>query len=223
MLAQCLAGDPIHAKDMGNVKKPPNNMNNNNMNMSSNQHPHIERLTLVDCGITRTSCVKTLTNALSEQPQSQQKSSMIPKVLTTLDVSRNKFGDGGAKLLQKLTETNPKITSLGMVGCNVNNATYLKTMADRLRYNNSFLQKMGFSSNVSLAILDSVSTMEHVFGSGSGSGSTSKTTTAATLSSSTTTTTTTTTTPSVDRASGTTMSTSCCGTTTNSSINACGV
>ena len=160
LLSKCLSGDPVW---IGNGD------HNERNHLPINYHHHIEKLMLVDCGISEKSSIRTLVRALdSTQAKLDASNNEHPLVLHTLDVSKNKFGNGGARILQKLVDTNPKITTLGMVGCNAS-ASSLKTMADRLRYNNSFLQRIGLSSDVSLAILDSVSAVEHVFGGGSGS------------------------------------------------------
>mmetsp|Transcript_8421 Transcript_8421/g.24904 ORF Transcript_8421/g.24904 Transcript_8421/m.24904 type:complete len:932 (-) Transcript_8421:1600-4395(-) len=121
------------------------------------QH-HIEKLTLVDCGISRTSDVKMLTRALTTDDLRDN-----PIALSVLEVSGNQFGNAGAKVALDWVSAHPNIKTLGMLSCNVG-AKYLKIIKDQLRYNNSFLQTIGLSSDFSLAILDSVSTMEHVFG-----------------------------------------------------------
>eukprot|EP00535_Pseudo-nitzschia_heimii_P001366 CAMPEP_0197180322 /NCGR_PEP_ID=MMETSP1423-20130617/4972_1 /TAXON_ID=476441 /ORGANISM="Pseudo-nitzschia heimii, Strain UNC1101" /LENGTH=848 /DNA_ID=CAMNT_0042630383 /DNA_START=219 /DNA_END=2765 /DNA_ORIENTATION=+ len=170
LLSKCLSGDPVWIGNGNGNDDDGNNIINERNHLPINYHHHIEKLVLVDCGISRKSSIRTLVKALdSTQAKLDASNNEHPLVLHTLDVSKNAFGDGGARVLQKLVDTNPKITTLGMVGCGAS-ALSLKTMADRLRYNNSFLQTIGLSSEVSLAILDSVSAVEHVFGKGGGAG-----------------------------------------------------
>jgi len=155
LLTKCLSGDPVW---IGSER------NGTDDHLPPKYHHHIEKLVLVDCGISQKSSVKILARALdSTQAKLSAEGNEHPLVLTALDLSKNRFGNGGARILQKLIEANPKITTLGMVGCDTG-ASHLKTMADRLRYNNSFLQKIGLGSDVSLAILDSVTAVERVFG-----------------------------------------------------------
>eukprot|EP00536_Pseudo-nitzschia_multiseries_P003509 jgi/Psemu1/302011/fgenesh1_kg.55_\ len=99
-----------------------------------------------------------------------------PIVLSAMEVSGNQFGSAGAKVLQDWIKDHPNVKSLGMLSCNVG-AKYLKIIKDQLRYNNSFLQTIGLSSDFSLAILDSVSTMENVFGNRNGGAASSAPTT----------------------------------------------
>mmetsp|Transcript_5095 Transcript_5095/g.11323 ORF Transcript_5095/g.11323 Transcript_5095/m.11323 type:complete len:1103 (+) Transcript_5095:167-3475(+) len=159
---------------------------------------HIERLSLVDCGITRASDIKMLTRALGGDSKSSGGSSCTATTAgaggnksgatttSSLDLSGNQFGNAGAKVLLEWIKAHPGTKKLGMLSCNVG-TKYLKSVSDQLRYNNSFLQTIGLSSNVSLAILDSVSTMEHVFGGvGSGGGGNPATPTTTTTTTTTT-------------------------------------
>ena len=96
--------------------------------------------------------------------QNNQNQQQHKQVLTSLDLSKNKFGDDGCRYLLKLCrEKGTSIRNLGMVGCNVS-VKNLKLLSDQLRCNNSILQTIGFSSDVSLAILDSVVTVENMLG-----------------------------------------------------------
>ena len=156
LLSLCLSGIDIGTNSIDDN----NNIGNNNKSTVKQYPHHIEHLKLIDCRISRSSDLKQITKSLLLDGQ----------VITTLDLSHNKFGDDGAKLCQKLLVNNPKIVMFNMVGCDVTSQKRVKVIADQLRYNNSFLQKIGFSSNVSLAILDSVSTIENVFGGGNGDG-----------------------------------------------------
>jgi outer membrane biosynthesis protein TonB/Ran GTPase-activating protein (RanGAP) involved in mRNA processing and transport len=152
LLSRCLSGDAV------GIEK-----GDEDDNLPINYSHHIEKLILVDCGISEKSAMRTLVKALdSTLAKLDANNNEHPLVLTSLDLSKNKFGNGGAKIVKKLLENNPGITSLGMVGCDVS-ASHLKTVADQLRYNNSFLKNLGLSSGVSLAILDSVSAVEKVF------------------------------------------------------------
>jgi len=168
LLSKCLAGDPVRIEGSNNGTHNTMNHNDDDEYLPQNYKHHIERLILIDCGITHKSSVKSLANALDNTHPAKKlgaNGDEHPLAITTVDLSKNRFGNSGAKVLYKLLELNPKITTLGMVGCNAS-ASRLKEMADRLRYNNSFLQKIGLSSDVSLAILDSVSAVEHAFGGG---------------------------------------------------------
>jgi Ran GTPase-activating protein (RanGAP) involved in mRNA processing and transport len=157
LLSKCLSGDPVWVRGGGD---------SDDDRLPSNYQHHIEKLMLYDCGITEKSSIRTLVMALdSTLTMLDVNNNEMPLVLHTLDLSQNQFGNSGARIVEKLLEGNPLITTLGMVGCGVG-ASHLKTVSDRLRYNNSFLQKIGLSSGVSLAILDSVSAVEHVFAGG---------------------------------------------------------
>jgi len=158
LLSKCLSGDPVW------ISSSLSDSDGDDGHLPLHYQHHIEKLVLVDCGISQKSSIRTLANALdSTQAKLDHNQNEHPLVLNTIDLSQNRFGNGGARILQKLIEANPKIINLGMVGCDTS-ASHLKTLADRLRYNNSFLQKIGLSSTVSLAILDSVSAVENVFG-----------------------------------------------------------
>jgi hypothetical protein len=159
LLSKCLSGDPVWIRGSSGV-------DSDDDRLPSNYQHHIEKLILYDCGISEKSSIRTLAMALdSTLTKLDVNNNEQRLVLHTLDMSQNQFGNSGARILEKLLEGNPLITTLGMVGCGVG-ASHLKTVSDRLRYNNSFLQKIGLSSGVSLAILDSVSAVEHVFAGG---------------------------------------------------------
>merc|ERR1712032_799204 len=96
------------------------------------------------------------------QQQLQNTTNMNRNTITYLDVSLNKFGNNGAKLIQQLVQTNRNITTLNLIDCSVGRH-HMKLISDQLRCNNCpFLQKLGFSLDVSLAILDSVAIMGNV-------------------------------------------------------------
>jgi len=178
LLARCLAGT-------GTIT-----------NSKQRQQQHIERLILVDCSITRPSCLRQITNAImmrsnddsdddsdednsaddtnTQQQQHKDKTDTAnnnnDKVLpggsssniTYVDVSRNKFGNDGAKLLHELVVTNKSVTTLRMKHCSVGKY-HMKLISDTLRINNNpFFYKLGISPDISLAILDSVNTMGNV-------------------------------------------------------------
>jgi len=155
LLSRCLSGDAVGIEKGGGE--------HDDDTLPINYQHHIEKLVLVDCGISEKSAMRTLLKALdSTLAKLDANNNEHPLVLTSLDLSKNKFGNGGAKIVKKYLENNPGITSLGMVGCGVS-ASHLKLVSDQLRYNNSFLKNLGLSSGVSLAILDSVSAVEKVF------------------------------------------------------------
>lgn len=106
----------------------------------------IEKLTLNNCNLD-SSCVEILTRGLSDD-----------KTLLTLNLSYNAFGDSGAALLIKLLKSNHQLQNLSLKGCQIGKKL-LKQLYNGIRYNNSFLKNM-FSSEVSLAILDSFSMIE---------------------------------------------------------------
>ena len=154
LLSRCMSGDDVSIE---------RGRHNQRETLAASYQHHIEKLTLVDCGITDKSSVRMLCTALdSKSSKLDVNLNEHPLKLHTLDVSANKFGNSGCRFFEKLLEDNPSITHLGMIGCGVG-ASHLKKIADGLRYNNSFLQKIGLSSGVSLAILDSVSAVEKVF------------------------------------------------------------
>jgi hypothetical protein len=92
-------------------------------------------------------------------------SSSSSSSIKRIDLSRNGFGDPGALHLKELLAHNHGIQELCLNDTHISNAL-LATLKDGLRYNNSFLKNM-FSTQVSLAILDSVQLMESISG-GSG-------------------------------------------------------
>ena len=154
LLSRCLSGDPVWIEAGGSKESE---------TLPFNYHHHIEKLTLVDCGIADKASVRTLSKAMDSTLTKLDANNNEHKlVLHSVDLGKNNFGNNGAKILKKLLENNASITTLGMVGCGVSTKN-LKTIADQLRYNNSFLQKLGLSSGVSLAILDSMSAVESVF------------------------------------------------------------
>jgi Leucine Rich repeat len=109
----------------------------------------LQRLVLQDCGLNR-STIKTLCleGLLTQQANSK---------LTHLDVSHNRdLDDRAARYLVKLLETNTKLVELHIEGCSKISKEFRLDLSDKLRYNNSFLKAIGFSSDVSLAILDSM-------------------------------------------------------------------
>ena len=168
LLSKCLSGDPVGLGSDGGMMESSGDSNH----LPLNYYHHIEKLSLADCGIVDKSSVRTLAKALDSTLAKFDSDGLDhPLVLQTLDLSHNQFGNSGARIIQLLVENNPKITTLGMVGCGVS-ASHLKNLNDHLRYNNSFLQKIGLSSGVSLAILDSVSAVERVFNGSNGNGTT---------------------------------------------------
>ena len=139
----------------------------------------------------------TINNSIEHTQNRQQKQQ---QVIRDIDLSGNTFGYAGAKHCHKLLLNNTNILSFEMVGCccntTTNNDTYddsnkksseskskkskriLQTITDQLRHNNSFLQKAGcfcIPSDISLAILDSFSAMEHMlFNTGTTTGTTTR-------------------------------------------------
>jgi hypothetical protein len=112
----------------------------------------LQRLILQDCDLQRPA-VKTLCQeALHTHPK-----------LRFLDLSYNTdLDDRTAKYLCKLLDSNPKIVELSLKGCGKISRIMLSEMSDKLRYNNSFLKTIGFSSDVSLAILDSMQLLKNI-------------------------------------------------------------
>jgi len=153
LLSRCLAGDPVWIESSSKESEY----------LPFNYHHHIEKLILVDCGISDKASIRTLAKAMdSTLAKLDANNNEHPLVLNSVDLGKNAFGNSGAKILLKLLENSASITTMGMIGCGVS-AKNLKIITDRLRYNNSFLQKLGLSSGVSLAILDSMSAVENVF------------------------------------------------------------
>lgn len=111
----------------------------------------IETLILKQCGLDP-ACIEILCESLGED-----------KNLTTLTLHGNTFGDRGAMKLVKVLKTNHHLQSLGVKGCKIGKK-FLGKLSDGLRYNNSFLKNM-FSSEFSLAILDTVGMVEKLPGS----------------------------------------------------------
>jgi Ran GTPase-activating protein (RanGAP) involved in mRNA processing and transport len=118
------------------------------------QRQQVQRLVLSACGLDRT-CVEVLSKGLIAQHNS---------TLEQIDLSHNgSLGDPAALRLKRLLDQNNKIKELHLDGCNISQEL-LRTIHDGLRYNNSFLKNV-FSTEVSLAILDSVSLIEDASGS----------------------------------------------------------
>ena len=165
LLAQCLAGENVVVDSGGNKDKDRRKngkQQRQQITPQKNIKNHIKTLTLVDCGITRSASVKLLANALRDDT-----------TLTNINISHNAFGDNGARRWRSLLEHNHSITTLQLMGCGVG-AAKLHDLANKLRYNNSFLKNLGFTSDVSLAILDGVTVMgsfsnEYLGGGGVGS------------------------------------------------------
>jgi Leucine Rich repeat len=109
----------------------------------------IERVILASCGIDDAASIRALTKALGRN-----------QVLHAIDLGDNRFGDAGAKRLVSLLESNRTIKTLNIAGCQVG-PELSKLLADKLRYNNSILKSFGFSSDMSLAILNSVDMVEN--------------------------------------------------------------
>jgi Ran GTPase-activating protein (RanGAP) involved in mRNA processing and transport len=112
----------------------------------------LQRFTLQDCRLQRPA-VKTLCQ------EALQKHS----TLRLLDLSYNPdLDDRTSKYLCKLLECNPTIVDLYLKGCSKISRGILMDLSDKLRYNNSFLKTIGFSSDVSLAILDSMQMLKNI-------------------------------------------------------------
>jgi Ran GTPase-activating protein (RanGAP) involved in mRNA processing and transport len=111
----------------------------------------IEHLSLIKCGLDPSS-IELLCRGLMED-----------KHLTTLTLHENVFGTPGAIALVNLLKENHHLQSLGVKDCKIGKKTLLK-LHDGLRYNTSFLKNM-FSSEFSLAILDTVGMVEKIPGS----------------------------------------------------------
>mmetsp|Transcript_4845 Transcript_4845/g.8611 ORF Transcript_4845/g.8611 Transcript_4845/m.8611 type:complete len:150 (+) Transcript_4845:453-902(+) len=74
--------------------------------------------------------------------------------------------------LQPLLKANTNIITLSVEGCPKISTAKRKQLSDMLRYNNSFLKTMGFSTEFSLAILESVDMIETMTKGGGGSSNT---------------------------------------------------
>ncbi len=107
----------------------------------------IEQLTLNKCGLD-TSCVEVLCRGLTDD-----------QTLVELSLAKNAFGDSGAVWLVNMIKSNHHLQDLSLHGCGISKKL-LKLLLDGIRYNNSFLKNV-FSSEVSLAILDSFSMMDN--------------------------------------------------------------
>ena len=97
-----------------------------------------------------------------KQHQDQQhQHQRVTRVLKSIDLSDNPdIEEKGCKYLLQLLKNCPNITGVNIRNCGCLSKSILAALDDKLRYNNSFLQKIGFSSDVSLAILDSVQLMK---------------------------------------------------------------
>lgn len=111
----------------------------------------IEKLTLNQCGLDPPS-IELLGRGLRDDEQ-----------LKSLVLHGNTFGNRGAVALVNLLKENHHLQNLGVRGCRISKKTLVK-LRDGLRYNNSFLKNM-FSSEFSLAILDTVGMVEQLPGS----------------------------------------------------------
>ena len=109
----------------------------------------LEKLKLSNCGFTSASCMENICDGLS-----------VHRALADVDLSQNGFGDKGGQLLVKMLSQNHEIKKLNLEGCHVSKKV-LKGIVDGVRYNNSFLKNV-FSSEFSLAILDSVNMLEDI-------------------------------------------------------------
>ena len=108
---------------------------------------HLERLVLTKCKL-NDKCIHKLCKALEKNP-----------TITSINLSyNNKITDDGALKLKDLLSRNNNIKEILVDECNISE-DMLKMLLDCQRYNNSFLKNM-FSTEVSLAILDSVSLIE---------------------------------------------------------------
>lgn len=108
----------------------------------------IEKLSLNKCRLD-SSCVEILSRGLSDDHK-----------LLSMSLNNNTFGDSGARCLVKMLKTNHNLQTLSLKGCEISKKL-LKQLHNGIRYNNSFLKNV-FSSEVSLAILDSFSMVEKV-------------------------------------------------------------
>jgi Ran GTPase-activating protein (RanGAP) involved in mRNA processing and transport len=108
----------------------------------------IEKLSLNKCRLDSSS-VEILSRGLSDDHK-----------LLSMSLNNNTFGDSGAKCLVKMLKTNHNLQTLSLKGCEISKKL-LKQLHNGIRYNNSFLKNV-FSSEVSLAILDSFSMVEKV-------------------------------------------------------------
>mmetsp|Transcript_35596 Transcript_35596/g.86147 ORF Transcript_35596/g.86147 Transcript_35596/m.86147 type:complete len:522 (+) Transcript_35596:116-1681(+) len=109
----------------------------------------LQKLKLSDCGFTTVGAMENICDGLS-----------VHRALVDVDLSQNGFGDKGGQLLIKMLSQNHEIKKLNLEGCLVSKKV-LKGIVDGVRYNNSFLKNM-FSSEFSLAILDSVNMLEDI-------------------------------------------------------------
>eukprot|EP00934_Nitzschia_sp_Nitz4_P008009 Nitzschia sp. Nitz4//scaffold161_size51353//22709//23854//NITZ4_006947-RA/size51353-processed-gene-0.72-mRNA-1//-1//CDS//3329537906//7999//frame0 len=108
----------------------------------SDEECNIDTLLLADCDLDP-SAIDILCRGLTHN-----------KKLKSLTLKGNEFGNLGAFSLVTLLRTNHTIQHLNIEGCCVSSKN-LAQLRDGLRYNNSFLKNV-FSTEVSLAILDSV-------------------------------------------------------------------
>lgn len=116
----------------------------------------LQRLVLQDCGLKRSAIRMLCQDGLTSNNQNDSK-------LTHLDVSHNRdLDDRAAKYLCKLLSSSPKLVELNVQGCPQISKALRVDLSDKLRYNNSFLKTIGLSSDVSLAILDSMRLLENM-------------------------------------------------------------
>ncbi|KAG7341436.1 leucine rich repeat LRR-containing protein [Nitzschia inconspicua] len=106
----------------------------------------VQHLVLQDCGLKRSAIKMLCQDALGHHP-----------TVTHIDLSHNRdLDDRAARYLIKLLESNPKLVELNVQGCTRIPKAMNVELADKLRYNNSFFKTIGLSSDVSLAIMDSM-------------------------------------------------------------------
>jgi Ran GTPase-activating protein (RanGAP) involved in mRNA processing and transport len=112
---------------------------------------HIVSLTLQNCGLHKHP-IKVLARSLHNH-----------KTIKTVDLSHNRdINDKAGQSLYTLLKKNQQVTKLVLVGCKRLSKEIQGVINDGLRYNNSFLKTIGFSSEFSLAILDSVHYIEQL-------------------------------------------------------------
>jgi len=119
--------------------------------LKSPKQPQITTLVLSSCSLDD-QCINELSKGL-------RRSSTI----TTIDLSKNDFGDQAALYLKGLLEKNSAIKELRLEGCGISRKRK-KAIEDGLRYNNSILKSFGFSATTSLAILQTGDVIEEMGG-----------------------------------------------------------
>jgi len=124
----------------------------------------VTKLDLSSCGLDDPG-VKVLAKEILENP-----------VLATLNLSNNVLvGDQGAVYLKHLLRKNHAIKNLHVDGCHKITKKRRKAIDDGIRYNNSFLQKLGLSETPVLAILESIDFIENLGATVSNTGATATT------------------------------------------------